>query len=155
MIKVLFVCRLNYCRSPLAAAMFDALVVKAGLSESIWVESAGTHANPGSSADPNSVALAVKHNIPMHAHCSRQVTLSDFSGFDYIFAMDDSNVATLKSMSPLQYHSKIQLLLKSNPKEKQREVPDPYLQGPQGFEAVYQLMQPACEGLLKQLQGEK
>lgn len=155
MIKILFVCRLNYCRSPLAAALFDALVVKAGLSDSVWVESAGTHANPGSPADPNSVSLAAKHNIPMPLHRSRQVSLSDFHDFDYIVAMDHSNVATLKSISPLQYHSKIQLLLKSNPKEKQREVPDPYLQGPQGFEVVYQLMQPACEGLLKQLQGER
>lgn len=154
MIKVLFVCRLNYCRSPLAAALFDALVTQAGLSERIWVESAGTHAHSGSPADPNGVSLAAKHNIDLTHHCSRLVSLSDFTEFDYIIAMDDSNVATLQSMSLKKYHSKIQLLLKSNPKEKQREVPDPYSRGSQGFVDVYQQIQAACEGLLAQIQGK-
>jgi protein-tyrosine phosphatase len=154
MIKILFVCRLNYCRSPLAAALFDALVTQANLSQKIWVESAGTHANPGSPADPNSVSLAAKHNISLEHHRSRQVTLSDFSEFDYILAMDDSNVATLKFMSPALYHFKIQLLLKSNPKEKQREVPDPYSKGPQGFEEIFYKMQAACQGLLAQIQNQ-
>ena len=74
----------------------------------------------------------------------------DFERFDYILAMDNSNLSNLHGMSPSQYHHKIKLFLDFADVEEQ-EVPDPYYGGKRGFELVLDLIEEASDGLIAHL----
>ncbi|HRE31540.1 MAG TPA: low molecular weight protein-tyrosine-phosphatase [Candidatus Berkiella sp.] len=155
LIKVLFVCTANYCRSPLAEVIFSDLLEKANLVEHFFIDSAGTHGVfTGSSPDPRSQDIAKKHDLKMHHIVSRQITLHDFHYFDYIVAMDHSNVAHLVALCPSALQSKISLLL-SYDVELNGDVFDPYSGGEQGFEQVFELIKRGAQGLLATLQKER
>jgi protein-tyrosine phosphatase len=83
----------------------------------------------------------------------RQVCDEDFEEFDYILAMDRSNFSDLKRRAPECHHPKIQLFLKYSSTDE-REVPDPYYGGAEGFDYVLDLVEDACDGLLQRLQDE-
>ncbi|MCS5711786.1 arsenate reductase/protein-tyrosine-phosphatase family protein [Candidatus Berkiella aquae] len=147
-IKVLFVCTANYCRSPLAEVIFSELLEKAHLAEYFFIDSAGTHGVfAGASPDPRSQAIAQKHGLKMQHIVSRQITLHDFHYFDYIVAMDHSNVEHLMALCPSAFQSKISLLL-SHDAELSSDVFDPYSGGEQGFEQVFDLIVKGAQGLL-------
>eukprot|EP00124_Ichthyophonus_hoferi_P003980 Ihof_evm2s390 gene=Ihof_evmTU2s390 len=98
--SVLFVCLGNICRSPMAEAVFNHVVRQRGVSSHWKVDSAGTigyHA--GSSPDSRSVAVCKQHKVPVK-HSARMVKANDFSDFDYILCMDNSNYQDLKSIQP-------------------------------------------------------
>lgn len=84
---------------------------------------------------------------------ARQVSDDDFSVFDYILAMDRSNYENLKHRAPVHLRHKVDLFLKYSSSDE-REVPDPYYGGPEGFDHVLDLVEDACEGLLQRIQGE-
>jgi protein-tyrosine phosphatase len=151
-VHVLFVCMGNYCRSPTAEVIFFDLVEKAHLSEHIFIDSAGTHGVfAGSAPDPRAQAMAKQRGLKMQHIISRQITLSDFHEFDYIVAMDHSNLEHLHSISPSTFHHKLALLLSYAKEPKMLDVPDPYSGGEQGFVAVYDLILSGAQGLLTQI----
>lgn len=152
--SVLFVCMGNICRSPTAEGVFRHYVAKAGLSERIVVESAGTHAyHVGSPPDRRAHAAAERRGISLVDIRARRVSDDDFERFDYIIAMDEDNVEHLKDQSPLEHHSKVRLFLEFS-SSGQREVPDPYYGGAAGFERVLDLVEDASRGLLKTLSNK-
>lgn len=152
--SVLFVCMGNICRSPTAEGVFRHYVAKAGLSERIVVESAGTHAyHVGSPPDRRAHAAAERRGISLVDIRARRVSDDDFERFDYIIAMDEDNVERLKDQSPLEHHSKVRLFLEFS-SSGQREVPDPYYGGAAGFERVLDLVEDASRGLLKTLSNK-
>ncbi|MDH3491419.1 MAG: low molecular weight phosphotyrosine protein phosphatase [Gammaproteobacteria bacterium] len=152
--SVLFVCMGNICRSPTAEGVFRHYVAKAGLSERIVVDSAGTHAyHVGSPPDRRAHAAAERRGISLVDIRARRVSDDDFERFDYIIAMDEDNVECLKDQSPLEYHSKVRLFLEFS-SSGQREVPDPYYGGAAGFERVLDLVEDASRGLLKTLSNQ-
>lgn len=151
-IKVLFVCMGNICRSPTAHAVFRNLVRERGLEDLIEIDSAGTHAyHVGEMPDRRSMQVAKNRGIEMTDLRARKVDFGDLYEFDYILAMDEANYQNLMEMALPEHHDKIQMFLDYAPEVEEREVPDPYYGGPQGFEHVFDLVQQASEGLLEHI----
>lgn len=149
MIKVLFVCMGNICRSPTAQGAFEKVVKDAGLEKQIFIDSAGTHAyHVGENPDLRSQSAAKKRGLDLSKQRARKVSLNDFEKFDYILAMDQDNYSSLKLICPNQYLDKIKLFLEYAPEMGSKEVPDPYYGGEKGFERVLDLTEAASQGLL-------
>jgi protein-tyrosine phosphatase len=150
MIKVLFVCLGNICRSPLAEAVFDQKIKEKGLSNQITSDSAGTAGyHIGQNPDHRSIAVANKHSIPIN-HKGRQYTLEDATEFDYILAMDDNNYRDIIHISA----DKPERLFKMRDfdvQSKGADVPDPYYGGRDGFEHVYEMLDRSSDQLLNMI----
>lgn len=150
MVRVLFVCMGNICRSPTAEGVFRSLVEQAGLARHIHIDSAGTHAyHIGEPPDQRSQAAARKRNIDLSSQRARKVRIEDFNEFDYILAMDKNNFAELEYLIAGNHNGKLKLFLEFAENADTREVPDPYYGGPHGFEHVLDLVESASNGLLK------
>jgi len=153
-INVLMVCLGNICRSPTAHAVFEKFVANAGLTDVISVESAGTgHYHIGEKPDKRSRSAAMKRGFDLSGQRAQQVQMSDFEHYDYILAMDDSNLEILLSLSPQQYRHKISLFMEFADNDSMA-VPDPYYSGHDGFELVLDLVEEASAGLLAHIQKQ-
>ncbi len=139
----------NICRSPTAEAVFRRQVELAGLAERIAIDSAGTHDyHIGEAPDPRTRQAASRRGYDMSALRGRQVGAEDFSRFDYVLAMDENNLAILNRLRPRDAESHLGLFLEFADRREEREVPDPYYGGADGFERVLDMVEDAAEGLL-------
>ena len=155
MTRVLFVCLGNICRSPTAHGVFQHCVDQAGLSDLIQVDSAGTAAyHVGNSPDPRSMAAARQRGYDLSPLRARQAVEEDFEQFDYILAMDQSNLGNLQRLQPGHYAGHLGLFLEFAKQFDEVEVPDPYYGGDEGFGHVLDLVEAASEGLLAQIRRE-
>lgn len=151
-IKVLFVCMGNICRSPTAEAVFRDYVERAGLSDHIQIDSAGTHDyHIGEAPDARTQRAARQRGYDMGRLRGRQVDRADFSRFDYVLAMDEGNLAILQRLRPEVASGHLGLFLEFARHHCEREVPDPYYGGSDGFERVLDMVEDAAEGLLQHL----
>lgn len=151
MIKVLFVCMGNICRSPTAEGVFRHKVELDGLADQISIDSAGTHAyHVGNPPDRRAQDAALKRNIDLSSQRARRVNADDFSSFDYVIAMDDSNKRDLLSICPDGFEDRVHLFL-DFAECNETEVPDPYYGQGRGFEIVLNLVEEAAEGLLARI----
>jgi len=154
LVKDLFVCTGNICRSPTAEGVFRKLVNDAGVGDKICVDSAGTGAwHVDQAPDRRSQEAARKRGIDLSAQRARQVTTDDFKNFDYVLAMDAANLRILNELCPSDLASRISLFLDYAPSLKRREVPDPYHGGGRGFELVLDLIEAASNGLLSHIRS--
>ena len=152
MIKVVFVCLGNICRSPTAEGVFRALVERDGLGERVAVDSAGTGAwHLGEAPDRRAQEAARRRGVDMSAIRARQATKGDFGAFHYVLAMDRDNLAALQRLCPPGQEHRLGLFLDYAPEVGERDVPDPYYGGGQGFEHVLDLIEAASRGLLAHL----
>jgi protein-tyrosine phosphatase len=151
-VKVLFVCLGNICRSPTAEGLFLAELKKQGLNTQVLTDSAGTADwHTGKAPDARSVAAAAERGIDISGLRARQVTRADFAEFDYIVAMDAANLADLQRLQPNDYPGRCCLFLDFAPQAPEREVPDPYYGGSEGFTHVLDLVEQASAGLLQDI----
>lgn len=154
MVKVLFVCLGNICRSPTAEGVFRALVRDGGLADRIEVDSAGTSDwHIGEPPDGRGQAAAARRGYDLSVLRARQVTAHDFDRFDYVIAMDQANLAKLSALAPAGRGDKLSLFLAFAPELGVREVPDPYYGGPDGFDDVLDMIEAASRGLLADIQA--
>jgi protein-tyrosine phosphatase len=156
LIRVLFVCAGNICRSPMAEAVFRSLVQEAGLEGRIDIESAGVGGwHAGQRPDPRTLDVLRQHQIELNGKRARQLTRADLREFDYVLAMDSENVADIQAM----YDKRVQRLLEYAPNHQVSfsasglDVPDPYYIG--GFAVVYDLVQAGCKGLLANIRQQE
>ncbi len=149
-IKVLFVCMGNICRSPTAEGAFVAQIEKRDVAHLFEIDSAGTHAyHIGEQPDARSQVSARKFGVDLSTQRGRQVHESDFYHYDYILAMDESNLANLQAICPKDQQYKLALMLDSIPNNKIRSVPDPYFEG--RFDEVFDMLNRASGFLLEKL----
>ncbi len=154
MASVLFVCLGNICRSPTAHGIFAGQVEAAGLEGSITVDSCGTGAwHVGEPPDARATAAARKRGYDLTPLRARQFEARDFQQFEYILAMDRSNLSHLEALQPDGFSGHLGLFLDFHPAAPSREVPDPYYGGDRGFEEVLDLVEAASRGLLEALRA--
>lgn len=152
MVKVLFICMGNICRSPIAEGVFRDKVCKAGFSNQVVVDSAGTHAyHSKEPPDIRAQRVAIERGIDISSLRARSVKSDDFSSFDHILAMDQYNFSELTQNCPSEYLYKIKLLMDYAPQWKTREIPDPYYGGSNGFARVIDMVDDAADGFLDYL----
>lgn len=127
-------------REKAQAAGLDLTLDSAGVSG--WHE--------GEPPDSRAIAEAAKNNMDISQQRSRAVEKADFTNFDFIFAMDQSNLETLKQMQPKNATARVQLLLEYATGLDIQEVPDPYYDS-NGFAIVLAMIENACDGFLAKL----
>ncbi|MGF0539553.1 low molecular weight protein-tyrosine-phosphatase [Agrobacterium sp. ES01] len=150
---VLFVCLGNICRSPLAEGIFRHLSEEAGLTERYPADSAGTGSwHAGGSPDPRSIAIARQNGINIENQKARQVTSHDFERFALILAMDRNNLENLRRQASTNCRNKIHLFA-DFALGTQKDVPDPYYGGEDGFKQVYNMLFSGCSSLLAKLEA--
>ena len=155
MIKVLFVCMGNICRSPTAEGVFRHVVEEAGLSMQIEADSAGTSDyQKGDPPDKRAQQAAIRRGYSLSRLKARQVRPQDFHEFDHILAMDQKNLRDLKAIYPDGAQAQIALFLDYARTAQLKEVPDPYYGGASGFELVLDLVEDAAHGFLQHLIDE-
>ncbi|MBT3187287.1 MAG: low molecular weight phosphotyrosine protein phosphatase [Candidatus Thioglobus sp.] len=140
----------NICRSPTAEGTFRSQVKKQGVKDLFEIDSAGTHAyHINEAPDSRSQLSARKFGVDLSDQRGRQVHESDFYHYDYIFAMDASNLADLEFICPEEYQHKLSLMLDNIPNNNGRSVPDPYFEG--RFDEVFEMLNRASDFLLQSL----
>lgn len=156
-LSVLFVCLGNICRSPLAEGVFLELLEEEGLDHRVDVDSAGTGAyHVGESPDPRSVDVARRNGVTLRGS-ARQVVDEDLERFDYVVAMDRSNLRNVEGLAAGSGASAaLHLLREFDPEasDGDRDVPDPYYGGPDGFDRVYEMVERSCRTFLDVLRDE-
>lgn len=152
MMKVLFVCTGNICRSPTAEAVFRHMVQQEGMAQKIHIDSAGTHGyHLGEPPDSRAIETASKRGISMRGITARKFVEEDAQVFDIIVAMDDGHFRQLSSVVPLE---KLKLFLEFADGVNETEVPDPYYGTLDGFEYVFDLVEVASCGLLQDIKAK-
>ncbi|WP_331346902.1 low molecular weight protein-tyrosine-phosphatase [Cellvibrio sp. UBA7661] len=155
MVKVLFVCLGNICRSPTADGIFRELVKREKLDQQLLIDSAGTGDwHVGKAPDARTIAAAKQRDYDLSYLRARQVSIKDFDEFDYILAMDEANLRDLQALKPAHYSGHLGLFLDFGSSKQYREVPDPYYGGNDGFELVLDLVEEAAHGLLMHIRSK-
>lgn len=152
--KVLFVCMGNICRSPAAEGVFRKRVDEAGLSDRVEIDSAGLESyHIGESPDPRMREAAARRGYLLEGR-GRQVQPEDFHRFDWILTMDERNFREMSRLKPQgSCRARLQRFTEFCMEHAEREVPDPYYGGPEGFEVVLDLLEDGCRELLERLQS--
>jgi protein-tyrosine phosphatase len=155
-IDLLFVCLGNICRSPTAEAIMMKLVEEAGLSESIFCDSAGTNGlHDGQKADPRSIAAGKSRGYDLQSISRKFNPSKDFETFNYIIAMDDTNFRDLRALDRNKKFADSVFRIVDYCKKSQPEgVPDPYYGDGDGFNDVIDILEDACNGLLEKLRAD-
>jgi protein-tyrosine phosphatase len=150
MVRVLFVCLGNICRSPLAQGVFEDVLRREELENEVFVDSAGTGSwHVGSPPDDRAQRSASARGLDLSAQRARRVSSEDCENFDYVLTMDEQNYRTVASLC--DGSAVVRPFLDFAPDSLEREVPDPYGGGSEGFDHVLDLVEEASEGLLKDI----
>ena len=149
MVKILMVCLGNICRSPLAEGILSSKLS----ADKFKVDSAGTgDYHIGGPPDPRSVAIAKKNGVDISFQKARQFNIKDFSDFDLIYVMDQSNYENVIDLAPdEQSKNKVDLILNALFPNENVDVPDPYFGLPNGFEVVYKMLNETCDIIAEKL----
>ena len=151
MIKILFVCLGNICRSPMAEFAMKDLLSREGLSSQFYIASAATSTEElGNPVYPPASRKLAEHHIDCSGKTARQITARDYEEFDYIIGMDHSNLRNMLRRYHNDPKGKISLLLDYT--DRPGEVADPWYTG--NFDATWRDVTEGCQGFLNQLRSE-
>jgi protein-tyrosine phosphatase len=135
----------------MAKGIFIHKIKQRGLEKEFFVDSAGTgNWHEGESADPRTIQTLDKKGIELK-HSARQIEGKDLENFDFILAMDNNNFRELERLKNLFQNTKVEIFLLRNfdPEGKNLEVPDPYFDGLNGFETVYEMIDRSLDNFLE------
>lgn len=132
------------------------LAAQRGCSEAIACDSAGTSSyHIGAAPDRRMQAAAKERGIVLRGK-ARQFTREDFTQFDLILAMDRENYRDILRLDPEgKYQDKVRMMCDFATNHPDRDVPDPYYGGADGFNYVIDLLLDACEGLLETVNSDR
>ncbi|MDX1486020.1 MAG: low molecular weight protein-tyrosine-phosphatase [Alphaproteobacteria bacterium] len=155
MVRVLFVCLGNICRSPTAQGVFEGLVERQGLAHAVGADSAGTGSwHIGKPPDRRALEAARRRGIDLSRYRARQVVAEDFHRFDLVLAMDRDNHRALQRIAPGGPAARLGKFMDFAPAFSIDDVPDPYYGGVQGFETVLDMIEAGSRGLLDHIRAE-
>ena len=153
-ISILFVCLGNICRSPAAEAIFLKEIEERGIKDKFFVDSAGTGSwHVGKEADERMKIAARSRNIYIKSK-ARQIKKDDFNKFNYILTMDNSNYINVLKVKNIESNSDFSKVLKLQEfalNFSEKEVPDPYFGGKEGFNYVLDILEDSVTGFLKSI----
>ena len=146
MIKILFICHGNICRSTMAEYVMKDLVKKSGLEDSFYIDSAATSREEiGNQVHHGTRRKLQKMGIPCGDHRARQMKKSEYDEFDYIIGMDRENRRNMMRILGTDPENKVQLLLDFT--DSPRSIADPWYTG--NFDITYDDVKEGCEALLQ------
>ncbi len=146
MIKIIFVCLGNICRSPMAEFVFKDMIRKEGLENEVYIESAATSSEEvGNGMHPGTTTKLREMKIPFTNRKARQLTKDDSEKFDYIIGMENSNVRNIVRIIGHDSRNKVHRLLDFS--ENPRDIADPWYTG--NFDITYQDIVEGCKGFLQ------
>lgn len=148
-IKILFVCHGNICRSPMAEFAMKDFVRRAGLESEFYIASAATSREEiGNPVYPPARRKLAEHGIACSGHAARQMTKQDYDAFDLLVGMDSENLRNMHRICGSDSEGKISLLMDHT--AHPGDVADPWYTG--DFEATWQDVSEGCQALLKQIE---
>lgn len=157
----MFVCLGNICRSPLAEGIARKQLNENGLQDKVEIASSGTgDYHVGEDADPRARACAEKNGVPMQ-HTAQQLVIEHQEEFDYVLAMDEDNLANVRSLFKREGKAKVFLIRQfaesptpmpvSQVRPHLRSVPDPYWGGDDGFQDVFDMLNSSVDHFIEYL----
>lgn len=153
MFRILFVCSGNICRSPTAEGVFLNLVRSSNLDDRIGADSAGIGAwHQGQAPDTRSQQTALSRGIDISDQRARAVRAEDFAAFDLILAMDAGHLHSLRTSCPTTHINRLRLFMDYAPETGITDVPDPYYGAGDGFARVFDMIEAASRGLLRDIE---
>ena len=153
MIKILFICHGNICRSTMAQSVMQYLVNRQGSSAAFQIDSAATSREEiGNPVHPGTVGKLQKENIPVIPHRAVQMKASDYEEYDYLIGMDSMNIRNMMRILGGDPEGKVSKLLDFTERTGQ-DIADPWYTG--NFEDTYRDVRRGCEGLLEHLLKEE
>ena len=152
MIKVLFICHGNICRSPMAEFIMKDIVSRAGLADNFYIASAATSTEEiwngvGNPVYPPAKAKLAEHGIDCSGKRAVQLTRADYGKYDYLIGMDSANIRNMNRMLGGDPEKKVYKLLSFAGQD--RDISDPWYTG--DFEATYRDVMEGCTALLQYL----
>lgn len=152
MIKILFICHGNICRSPMAEFVMKTIVREAGLESQFHIESAATSTEEiGNPVYPPARRELAKHGIDCAGHAARQLWKKDYEKFDLLIGMDQANIRSMYRICGGDFEEKMHLLMDFT--DRPGDVADPWYTG--DFAATWRDVEEGCQGLLVYIQSER
>jgi len=153
MVRVLFVCTGNICRSPTAEGVFRHIVEAAGRGDAIDADSVGLGGwHVGDPPDARAVEAAAQRGINLSGLRARQLTLADFDEFDLLLAMDRGHFRDLAGRAPPRHAAKVRMFMEAARGNGAPSVPDPYYGAQAGFEQVLDMIEEGARAWLRELE---
>lgn len=148
MVKILFICHGNICRSPMAEYVLKDMVRKAGVEDQFYIDSAATSMEEiGNPVHRGTRDKLRREGIPVGDHRAVQLKKKDYDRFDYLIGMDDWNIRNMKRILGGDPEGKVFKMLEFA--GSSRDVADPWYTG--DFETTYRDVVAGCEGLLQEI----
>ena len=151
MVKILFICHGNICRSPMAEFILKDMVAKAGLTDRFEIASAAVSREEiGNPVYPPARRKLAEHGISCAGHAARQLTRQDYADYDFLVGMDSANLRDMHRICGGDPDGKISLLLDHT--ARPGNVADPWYTG--DFQATWLDVLAGCQGLLAEFAGD-
>lgn len=151
MIKILFICHGNICRSTMSQFVFQHMVNKLGIADQFYIDSMATSTEEtGNPPHRGTVRKMKEAGVPVLPHAAKQVSWRDYDKFDYIIGMDTWNIKNLRRMLKGDPDGKVYKFLTFAGSD--RDIADPWYTG--DFDATYIDVVEGCNGFLEYLKAQ-